>query len=325
MTNPARRAALALGVAAAALLVTSTSALAAYPDRPIKLIVPFAPGGSNDILARVLAEKLGGRLGQPVIVENRAGAGGTIGTDFVVKSPPDGYTLLLGSSGTISSAPAVFKNIAYDPAKDFVAVGAIQYVPMVLTAAPKTPAANWSEFIALSKTKTISIASAGNGSSNHLAIELFMRQAKLPLLHVPYKGSGPAITDLLGSQVETMMDQLTASIEHIRNGKLKALAVTSLARSPLLPNVPTLDELGVKGYEAGTYTGLFAPAGTPPVVVARLHGALRKALADPGVRERYKNAGADVWEMSQAEFEAYVRADVDKWRKVAREANIVVE
>jgi tripartite-type tricarboxylate transporter receptor subunit TctC len=152
-----------------------------------------------------------------------------------------------------------------------------------------------------------------------------MRQAKLPLLHVPYKGSGPAITDLLGSQVESMMDQLTASIEHVRNGKLKALAVTSLARSPLLPQVPTLDELGVKGYEAGTYTGIFAAAGTPPAVIARLHGALRKALADPGVRERYRSAGADVWEMSQGEFEAYVRADIDKWRKVAREANIVVE
>ena len=171
----------------------------------------------------------------------------------------------------------------------------------------------------------MSIASAGNGSSNHLAIELLMRQAKLPLLHVPYKGSGPAITDLLGSQVETMMDQLTASIEHIRNGRLKALAVTSLTRSPLLPNVPTLDESGVKGYEAGTYTGIFAPAGTPPAVVAKLHGALRKALANDGVRERYRAMGADVWEMSQAEFDAYVRADVEKWRKVAREANIVVE
>ncbi len=296
-----------------------------FPNHPVRIVVPWPPGGNVDFTARTAQPALAEALGQQVVVENRAGAGGTIGSAQVAKSPPDGYTLLLGSSGTISSAPAVFKNIAYDPAKDFVAVGAIQYVPMVLTVAPKTPAANWPEFVALSKTKTISIASAGNGSSNHLAIELLIRQAKLPLLHVPYKGSGPAITDLLGSQVESMMDQLTASIEHIRNGKLKALAVTSLARSPLLPNVPTLDELGVKGYEAGTYTGLFAPAGTPPAVVARLHSALRKALADPGVRERYRNAGADVWEMSQTEFDTYVRADVDKWRKVAREANIVIE
>ena len=171
----------------------------------------------------------------------------------------------------------------------------------------------------------MSIASAGSGSSNHLAIELLIRQAKLPLLHIPYKGSGPAITDLLGSQVESMMDQLTASIDHIRGGRLKPLAVTSLTRSPLLPNVPTLDESGVKGYEAGTYTGIFAPSGTPPAVIARLHGALRKALSNEVVRERYRGMGADVWEMSQADFDAYVRADVEKWRKVARDANIVVE
>jgi tripartite-type tricarboxylate transporter receptor subunit TctC len=296
-----------------------------FPSRPIKVVVPWPPGGNVDFTARTVQPALAEVLGQQVIVENRAGAGGTIGSAQVAKSSPDGYTLLLGSSGTISSAPAVFKTIAYDPAKDFIAVGAIQYVPMVLTAAPKTPATNWSEFVSLCKTKTVSIASAGNGSSNHLAIELLMRQAKLPLLHVPYKGSGPAITDLLGGQVETMMDQLTASIEHVRNGKLQALAVTSSARSPLLPNVPTLDELGVKGYEAGTYTGLFAPAGTPPAVVAKLHGALRQALSNAGVRERYRSAGADVWEMSQADFEAYVRADVEKWRKVAREANIVVD
>ncbi|HUK05390.1 MAG TPA: tripartite tricarboxylate transporter substrate binding protein [Burkholderiales bacterium] len=298
-----------------------------FPNHPVKIVVPWPPGGNVDFTARTVQPALAEALGQQVIVENRAGAGGTIGSAQVAKSSPDGYTLLLGSSGTISSAPAVFRNIAYDPAKDFVAVGAIQYVPMVLTAAPNTPAATYAELLNYIKNKKnpVSIASAGNGSSNHLAIELLMRQAKLPLLHVPYKGSGPAITDLLGSQVETMMDQLTASIEHIRNGKLKALAVTSLARSPLLPNVPTLDELGVRGYEAGTYTGLFAPAGTPPAVVARLHGALRKALADPGVRERYRNAGADVWEMSQPAFDAYVRGDVEKWRKVAREANIVVD
>ena len=298
-----------------------------FPNHPVKIVVPWPPGGNVDFTARTVQPALAEALGQQVIVENRAGAGGTIGSAQVAKSSPDGYTLLLGSSGTISSAPAVFRNIAYDPAKDFVAVGAIQYVPMVLTAAPNTPAATYAELLNYIKNKKnpVSIASAGNGSSNHLAIELLMRRAKLSLLHVPYKGSGPAITDLLGSQVETMMDQLTASIEHIRSGKLKALAVTSLARSPLLPNVPTLDELGVRGYEAGTYTGLFAPAGTPPAVVARLHGTLRKALADPGVRERYRNAGADVWEMSQPAFDAYVRGDVEKWRKVAREANIVVD
>jgi tripartite-type tricarboxylate transporter receptor subunit TctC len=298
-----------------------------FPNRPVKIVVPWPPGGNVDFTARTVQNALADALGQQVIVDNRPGAGGTIGSAQVAKSPADGYTLLLGSSGTISAAPSVFKTISYDPARDFVAVGAIQYVPMILTAAPKTPFSNYAEFLAYIKAKNapVSIASAGNGSSNHLAMELYARQAKLPLLHVPYKGSGPAITDLLGSQVETMMDQLTASIEYVKNGKLKGLAVTSLARSPLLPGIPTLDELGVKGYEAGTYTGLFAPAGTPPAVVAKLHAALRKALADPGVRERYRAAGADVWEMTQPEFDAYVRADLDKWRRVAREANIVVE
>ncbi|HTP62319.1 MAG TPA: tripartite tricarboxylate transporter substrate binding protein [Burkholderiales bacterium] len=298
-----------------------------FPNRPVHIVVPWPPSGNVDITARTVAPALGEALGQQVIVDNRPGAGGTIGSGQVAKSPPDGYTLLLGSSGTISSAPAVFKTISYDPLKDFIAVGAIQYVPIVLTAAPKTPVATYAEFVAYVKTKgsPVSIASAGSGSSNHLAIELLIRQAKLPLLHIPYKGSGPAITDLLGSQVETMMDQLTASIDHIRGGRIKALAVTSLTRSPLLPNVPTLDESGVKGYEAGTYTGIFAPAGTPPAIVAKLHDALRKALGNSGVRERYRSMGADVWEMSQADFDAYVRADVEKWRKVAREANIVVD
>ena len=298
-----------------------------FPNRPVHVIVPWPPSGNVDITARTVAPALGDALGQQVVVDNRPGAGGTIGSAQVAKASPDGYTLLLGSSGTISSAPAVFKTISYDPLKDFVAIGAIQYVPMVLTAAPKTPVTNYAEFLAYVKAKgaPVSVASAGSGSSNHLAIELLIRQAKLPLLHVPYKGSGPAITDLLGSQVETMVDQLTASIEHIRNGRLKALAVTSLARSPLLPNVPTLDELGVKGYEAGTYTGIFAPASTPPAVVARLHAALRQALQNAGVRERYRAMGADVWEMTQPAFDAYVRGDVEKWRRVAREANIVVE
>jgi tripartite-type tricarboxylate transporter receptor subunit TctC len=262
-----------------------------------------------------------------VIVENRAGAAGTIGSAAVAKSPADGYTLLLGSSGTITAGPAVFKAPPYDPVRDFVAVGGIQSVPIVLTAAPKTPVSSFQEYLALAKSKPggLSIASAGSGSSNHLAIELFMRMAGVKLLHVPYKGSGPAISDLLGSQVESMMDQLTASIGHIREGRIKPLAITSRSRSPLLPNVPTLDELGVKGYEASTFTGLFAPMGTPQAVLAKLYASLRKALANETVRERYGGMGVEIIQMSQAEFDAYVRADFEKWRRVAREGNIVVE
>jgi len=309
-----------------ALVSTAVSAQD-FPHRPVRIVVPWPPSGNVDITARTIAPALGDALGQQVIVENRAGAGGTIGTAAVVKAPADGYTLLLGSSGTVTSGPAVFKHIAYDPLRDLTAIGPIQSVAMVLIAAPKTPVATYRELVAYAQSRSgqVSIASAGNGSSNHLAIELLMRQANLKLLHVPYKGSGQAITDLLGSQVDTMMDQMTASIEHVRNGRLKALAVTSKQRSPLLPNVPTLDELGVTGYEASTFTGLFAPAGTPPAVVEKLSAALSKARANEAVRERYRSMGVELMDMSTADFNAFVRADFEKWRQVARDGNIVIE
>jgi tripartite-type tricarboxylate transporter receptor subunit TctC len=290
-------------------------------------VVPWPPAGNVDITARTVAPAIGDALGQQEIDENRAGAGGRIGTEAVAKSAADGYTLLLGSSGTVTAGPAVWKNLSFDPLKDFVAIGPIQSVPIVLTVAPKTPAASYAEYVALAKAKAgqLSVASAGNGSSNHLAIELLMRQANLKLLHVPYKGSGPALTDLIGSQVESMMDQLTASLGHIREGRIRALAISSLKRSPLLPEVPTLDELGVKGYEAATFTGIFAPAGTPAPIVEKLAAALRKAMARDDVRSRYRAMGVEVMDMSQPQFAAYVRADYQKWQKVAREGNIVVE
>ena len=317
---------LSLALASATLLCAGAVAQD-FPNHPVKIVVPWAPGGNVDITARTLQQAFSEALGQPVIVDNRAGAGGTIGTAAVAKSAPDGYTLLLGSSGTVTSGAAVFKNLTYDPLKDLVPVGPIQYVAMVLTAAPKTPVSNYAEFVAYAKSKPgqVSIASAGNGSSNHLALELMARQAGLKLVHVPYKGSGPAINDLLGSQVESMMDQMTASIEHIRNGRIKALGVTSKTRSPLLPNVATLDEQGLTGFEAGTFTGLFAPAGTPPAVLDKLHTALQKALANETVRARFGTMGVEVMNMSRPEFAAFVQADYEKWLKIAREANIVIQ
>ena len=298
-----------------------------FPTHPVRIVVPWPPSGNVDITARTVAPALGEALGQQVIVDNRAGAAGTIGSAAVAKSPSDGYTLLLGSTGTITAGPAVFKTLPYDPVRDFVAIGGIQSVPMVLTAAPKTPVSTYAEFVSLANSRKgqLSIASAGSGSSNHLAIELLMRMADLKLLHVPYKGSGPAITDLLGSQVESMMDQLTASIGHIREGRIKPLAITSRNRSPLLPNVPTLEELGVKGYEASTFTGLFAPAATPQPVLEKLSASLKKALMNDTVRERYQSMGVEIIDSSQAEFAAFVRADYEKWRRVAREGHIVVE
>jgi tripartite-type tricarboxylate transporter receptor subunit TctC len=298
-----------------------------FPSKPVRIVVPWPPAGNVDITARTVAPAFGEALGQQVIVENRAGAGGRIGTEAVAKSPADGYTLLLGSSGTVTAGPAVWKNLPFDPLRDLVAVGPIQSVPIVLTLAQKTPAATYAEFAALVKAKPgqVSMASAGNGSSNHLAIELWMRQAHLQVLHVPYKGSGPALTDLIGSQVQSMMDQLTASIGHIREGRIRAIAITSAKRSPLLPEVPTLDELGVKGYEAATFTGLFAPAGVPASSLNRLNSALRKALAAQAVRERYQAMGVEVMDMSQPQFDAYVRTDFQKWRKVAHDGNIAVD
>jgi putative tricarboxylic transport membrane protein len=314
-------------IAIAAFACSLAAHAQGFPTHPVRLVVPWPPSGNVDITARAVAPALGEALGQPVVVDNRAGAAGTIGSAAVAKSPPDGYTLLLGSTGTITAGPAVFKTLPYDPARDFVAVGGIQSVPMVLTAAPKTPVSTYQEYMQLARAKQgqLSIASAGSGSSNHLAIELFMRMADVKLLHVPYKGSGPAITDLLGSQVESMMDQLTASIGYIREGRLKPLAITSRTRSPLLPNVPTLDELGVKGYEASTFTGLFVPADTPRPVLDKLFSSLKKALANETVRERYRGMGVEIIDSSQAEFAAFVRADLEKWRRVAREGNIVVE
>jgi tripartite-type tricarboxylate transporter receptor subunit TctC len=308
-----------------ALLVTGAHAQE-FPDRPLRLVVPWPPSGNVDITARTVAPAFAEALGQQVVVENRAGAGGRIGTEAVVKSPADGYTLLLGSSGTVTAGPAVFKTRPNEP-KDLVAIGPIQSVPIVLTVALKTPAKSYQEFVLLAKQKPgqVSVASAGSGSSNHLAIELLMRMANLKLLHVPYKGSGPALIDLLGGQVESMMDQLTASIGHIKNGAIRPLAISSRSRSPLLPEVPTLDELGVKGYEADTWTGIFAPVGTPAPVTQKLSAALRKAMSVEAVRERYRGMGVQVMDMTQAEFAAYVRADYDKWLKVARDGNISVE
>ncbi len=310
------------------LVAAAVSALAQeFPTRPVHIVVPYPPSGNVDITARTLEPALREALGQPVVIDNRAGAGGIVGTAYAVKAPADGYTLLLGSSATVTAGPAAFTKLPDDPLKDLIPIGSIQSVPIVLTVAPKTQASTFQDYLRLARAKPgqVSIASAGTGSSNHLAIELLMHQANLKLLHVPYKGSGPALTDLLGSQVDSMMDQLTASIGHIREGRIRPLAISSLRRSALLPEVPTLDESGVKGYEAGTFTGLFAPAGTPPAVVERLAAALEKARADQATRSRYLTLGVEMMDMSRAQFAAFVRADYEKWLKVAREANISLE
>ena len=298
-----------------------------FPARPIRIIVPFAPGGNVDITARIIAPGMGEILGQQVIVENRPGGGGMVATAQVVKGPADGYTLVLGSSSTISVAPAVAKNPPYDPTRDLALVGPIQAVPIVLTASAKSSIGSYREFVAQAQARPgrMSVASAGTGTSNHLALELLIRQTGLKLIHVPYKGSGPALVDLIGGQVETMMDQLTASMAHIKEGRLRALAVTTRKRSALLPEVPSLAELGLGDYDVSTFTGLVAAAGTPRPVLDKLAAALARVLAQPAIRERFVALGVEMIESDARTFDAYVKKDFENWRAVARDANISLE
>src|SRR3954470_3314993 len=314
----------------AAMMLTLAAANAAaqnYPTKSIRLIVPWAPGGNVDITGRIIGAALTESLGQTVVVDNRAGGGGTIGASMVAKSTPDGYTLLMGSSGSVTAGPAVYANMPYDPVKDFAPVGMVQIVPMIIVVNPKVPVSNLKELIALGKQRPgkMTMASSGTGSSNHLAIELFNTMAGVKFIHVPYKGSGPALAELVGGQVETMIDQLTSSIGFLRDGRLKPIAVTTNVRSSVMPNIPTLEEAGLKGFEANTFTGILAPAGTPKPVIDRLHAEIIKALGTATVKEKFESLGADPQNLSVAQFGSFIRADLDKWKKVGQAAGVKVE
>jgi tripartite-type tricarboxylate transporter receptor subunit TctC len=310
-----------LGIAGLAQVAQAADS---YPDKPITIIVPFPPGGNIDLSARVIAPSLSEALGRPVTIENRPGAGGTIGAAMVTKSKPDGYTLLVAGS-TVSIAPFIYKNVPYDPTKDFTPIGGIQTVPMVLTAAAQLPVSNLADLRNYAKTHNITVGTAGNGSSPHFALEQIVRQAKLPLSHVPYRGSAPALTDLLGGHVDMMVDQLNSSLPSIRDKRIKVIAQLGKQRSALIPDEPTLAEQGVAGFDIVTYVGMFAPAGLPPEVQAKLTAALAKSLARPDVKKLFYEMGATVFEMDQKKFVAFVHADIDNSRTIARELNIVIE
>lgn len=313
-----------VAVAAIALLAGNAAWSQAYPNKPVRIVVPFAPGGNVDINARAIAPGLGDIFGQQILVENRAGAGGMLGGEFVARAPADGYTLVMASNSVYSVAPNVFSKPRYNPVKDFAAISGISNVPFVIVLHPSVPARNLKEFIALVKSKPgqMTMATAGTGTSNHLIGELFQMNAGVRMTGVPYKGSGPALTDLLGGQVDSHVDQLTASMAYIRAGRIRALAVTTDKRAPLLPNVPTLDEQGLKGFDATTITGLLAPAGTPKDVIERVHAAVVKVTAQPAIRERFAALGALTLGNSPAEFGEYVRQDYAKMQKVVQAANI---
>ncbi len=303
------------------------TANAAYPDKPIRIIVPYVPGGNIDITARTLAPGLGEALGQTIVVENRGGAGGTIGTEIAAKAPADGYTLLLGSSGTLTNAPALYPKLGYDPLKDFATTSMTTMVPIVIETHPSVPVKTVREFIALAKSRPdrITMASAGSGSSNHLAGALFQKTTQTRLIHVPYKGSGAALVDLMGGQVDVFFDQLSSSIAYLQSGKLRAIAVTTLKRSPHLPEVPSANESGVPGFDASTVTGIALPAATPADVVMKVHAALVKVLRAKATRDSFARFGAETLESSPEEFSKFIREDLAKWSKLVRETGIKLE
>lgn len=295
-----------------------------YPTRPVRMIVPYAPGGNVDISARIVGPALTEIIGQQVVVDNRAGGGGNIGAALVAKATPDGYTLLVGSSGPLSVNPVVTRDMPYDTLKDFAPISRVQSVPLVLLSSPQFAVGSVKDFIARAKAQPgkLTVASAGTGTTNHFAIELLGSMTSTKLLHVPYKGSGPALSELLGGQVNAMVDQLTSSMGFIRDGKLKVIAVTAAKRISSLPNVPTLDESGVPGYEASTYLGILAPAGTPRPVIARLNAALHKVMATPAVQERFRSLGTDPGASTPEQFAKLIGDELNKWRSVAKSANL---
>ncbi|MGZ8263885.1 MAG: Bug family tripartite tricarboxylate transporter substrate binding protein [Burkholderiales bacterium] len=309
-----------LGVAAILSFMSVADAQTAYPARPIRFIVPFTPGGSGDIFARPVAQKMSEAMGQQVVVENRPGSGGVIGTEAAAKAAPDGYTIMMGLTANVAVNPSLYPKLPYDPLRDFAPVTLVAAAPYVLVVPPSLPARNVKELIALARPKPgdLAYASLGSGSMGHLSGELFASMAGVKLLHVPYKTLGQLIPDLISGQVQLFFLGVASAQPHVRSGKLRAVAVSGAKRSPALPQVPTVSESGVKGFEVTGWYGVFVPAGTPPELIARLHKEIVRALAMPDVRERLSSEGAELVGNSPREFDAFVRSELVKWAKVVK-------
>lgn len=322
-----RRTALALAMVAASALALGTAAQAQeFPDRPVTLVVPFAAGGSTDVVARIIGQKMADDLGQQIVVENVAGAGGNLGADRVARAEPDGYTILMGTVATHALNPLILKTKPYDPEKDFAPVSLLVLVPNVLVVNPELPAKNVAELLALLKAEPekYSYASSGNGTPLHLSGELFKKMAGVSMQHVPYKGSGPALNDVIGNQVPIMFDNLPSSSGHIKSGTLRALAVTTKERAPSFPDVPTIAET-IPGYETYTWNALFAPAGTPKEAIDRLNAAAKKALSDPTVAGKMKDFSATIVASTPEELATHVTAELAKWGPVVKDANVQLD
>ena len=312
-------------LALCALLVATAASAQSYPTRPIKIIVPFGPGGFTDVAARILQKELAPAIGQPVVIENKPGAGSTIGTAEVANAPPDGYTLLMISTTHVIS-PHLYKQMPYDPIKDFTPVMKLAEGPYVLVVHPSLPATNVQELIALAKAKpnTVDYASSGNGSSQHLVGALFATMAGAPLSHVPYKGSSQAMNDVLGGQVKVSFVGVPNALPNLQAGKIRALAVSTKKRYAELPNVPTLDEAGVKGFDATIWLGLLAPPNTPRDIVQKLNASITKILSTPEARKLMASAGVEVATSTPEEFGALLQSELDRWGKVVRETGATV-
>jgi tripartite-type tricarboxylate transporter receptor subunit TctC len=311
-----------------ALLMCSAVAAQDYPSKPVRMVVGFPPGGGTDVVARMLQPRLGDLLGQPIIIDNRPGATGTVAAGHVAKSPPDGYTIMMGHVSVNAIAPSLFSNLPYDVERDFAPIGIAAAVPHIVVVHPSLSVTTLKELIAYLKARPgqVTFPSAGNGSMPHLAGELFQSLAGVKLVHVPYKGSGQSMQDLLGGQHLVAFDTMPASAPHVRSGKLRALAVSSSARVSTLSDVPTAEEAGLPGYVVTTWYGVFAPAGTPPAIVKRLHAELVKAMRTADVHEKLQGIGADgSVSKSPAEFAALVRADTARYAKIARENGLRID
>jgi tripartite-type tricarboxylate transporter receptor subunit TctC len=316
--------------AAAALAALACAAAAhaqSYPTKPIKMIVPFPPAGSTDISARAVAGKLAERIGHPVIIENKPGAGGNIGTDVAAKAPADGYTLVVGTVGTHAINPSLYSKMPYDNLKDFVPVVLLSTTPNVLVMPASFPAKSVQEVIAMAKKKPgeLTFASSGAGTSIHLSGELFNSMAGTKMQHIPYKGSGPMLIDLMSGQVNMAFDNLSASMVHIKGGKLKALATTGAKRSAALPDLPTISEAGLPGYDSTSWNAIYAPAGTPKEIVAKLNRELRAILESPETRKYFAEQGAEAGGGTPEQLGAFTRAETTKWAKVVKDSGAKVD
>jgi tripartite-type tricarboxylate transporter receptor subunit TctC len=299
----------------------------AWPSKPIKLVVPFPPGGNVDLSARILAPELSKELGQPIVIENRAGAGGTLGLDVVAKAPADGYTLGVASPINHLAAPSLYPRLPYDSIRDFTPVGLIASVPMVLVVGPSSPVKSVGELLALARSKggTMTMASAGGGSGNHIVGELFQDATGVKFVHVPYKGSAPANNDLAGGHVDLHFDQLSSVLPLLQGGRLRALAVTTARRSALLPDVPTLGEAGVANLDFSTTLGLVLPASAPADVVKRLNAVLETALKRASVREQFARLGAEVRESTPSDYADFIKREIARTAKIVRDAKITLD